>query len=242
MEQPAMLTCKQRMTRFRGKATLILPKAIAVAGGVIAALLVACVWSIGVTQAQEGERQLCGEPVALPVQPEQAGRYRFQQIAGPYDIRVDLIPSRLSLGTTVLAVYVWEASTCQPVPDAMVTLSTRHRDADEEKKVNANHIPEEPGRYHAQMTLDAAGDWQVTIVIVDDDLGTAAVEVPTLTVAEARVDIGGRFVFIAVSLIIIAGAAYLWWSTQRRRRRLGAAGLPGDGSGPDDDPASGAGP
>lgn len=208
--------------------------------GVLGALLAAWVWTAGVMQAQESDQQPCGEPVSAPVQPEQAGRYRFQQIAEPYYVRVALIQSRLSIGTTVVAIYVWEASTCQPVTDAMITLWTRHGEADEEKKVTANNIREEsePARYHAQMTLNAPGEWHVTIEI-SNPLGEAALEVPTLTVEETRQDIGGRLVFIAVLLVIIAGAGYLWWSTQRRRRRLGVAGRPGDGTAPDDDPASG---
>lgn len=174
----------------------------------------------------------------MPAQPEEAGRYRFQQIVEPYDIRVDLIQSRLSIGTTVVAIYVWESSTCRPVPDAEITLLPRHFDAEEAKKVTAVNLSDEsdPSRYHAQMTLDAPGDWQVTIQIVGD-LGNAALEVPTLTVGEARQDLGGRLVFIAVSLAIIAGAAYLWWSTQRRRRRLELEGRPDDGDDTDSGPA-----
>ena len=205
----------------------------------IAALLAAWAWSMGVAQAQENSAQGCGEPIVLPVQPEPTGRYRFQQIAEPYDVRVDLYPSRLRIGTTVVGIYVWEASTCQPVTDAKITLWTRHGEADEQKKVTANNIREEsePERYHALMTLDAPGEWQVDIEI-SSDLGDAALVAPTLTVEEARQDMGGRWVFIAVLLVIIAGAAYLWWSTQRRRRRLASGSRPDDG----DDPASGPAP
>ena len=235
-----MLTCKQGITRSRGKPALIFARVIVVAGGVIAALLAAWVWSIGVAQAQENSAQGCGEPIILPVQPEPTGRYRFQQIAEPYDVRVDLYPSRLRIGTTVVGIYVWEASTCQPVTDATITLWTRHGEADEQKKVTANNIREEsePERYHAQMTLDAPGDWQVTIDI-SSDLGDAALVAPTLTVEEARQDMGGRWVFIAVLLVIISGAAYLWWSTQRRRRRLESGNRSEGGAGPDDGSASG---
>ena len=219
---------------------MMLPKEIVVAGSVTMVLLIACIGSIGVIQAQEGGGQQCGEPTTLPVQPEDAGRYRFQREVEPYYVRVDLIQSRLSIGTTVVAVYVWEESTCRPVPDATITLLTRHSDAQEEKKVTAVNLRDEsdPARYHAQMTLDAPGDWQVTIEIAGD-LGNAALEVPTLTVEEARQDLGGRLVFIAVSLVIIAGAAYLWWSTQRRRRRLESSDQPSGSPAPDDGPDSG---
>ena len=208
--------------------------------GVVAALLAAWVWTAGVMQAQESDQQPCGEPVTLPVQPEQAGRYRFQQIAEPYYVRVALIQSRLSIGTTIVAIYVWDASTCQPVTDATITLWTRHAEADEEKKVTANNIRDEsePARYHAQMTLDAPGEWHVAIEI-SNPLGEAVLEVTTLTVEEARQDIGGRLVFIATLLVIISGAGYLWWSTQRQRRRLGSKSDPGDGPGSGDDAASG---
>ncbi len=217
-------------------------KTTAVVGCVLGLLLAGWVWIAGLVQAQESEEHLCGEPISLPVQPEPTGRYRFQQIAEPYDVRVDLYPSRLRIGTTVVGIYVWEASTCQPVTDATITLWTRHGEADEQKKATANNIREEsePERYHAQMTLDAPGDWQVTIDI-SSDLGDAALVAPTLTVEEARQDMGGRWVFIAVLLVIIAGAAYLWWSTQRRRRLLSAAGKPADDVGADGEPPPGPG-
>ena len=190
----------------------------------------------GVARAQG-----CGGPAAPAVQPDDGGVLRFQQIVGPYEIRVALVQSSLSLGTTLVAVYVVDKSTCQPVPDARVLLLTRHEDEDNQGRATAHNTPGELERYDAQMTLEASGEWNLTIEVASD-LGTVAVEVPTLTVEAGRQFSGGTYVFIGVFAVIIAGAAYLWWSSQRRRRRLGERDPPGDGAGRGDDPGAGFGP
>ncbi len=142
------------------------------------------------------------------------------------------------MGVTLIAVYVLEEATGQPIPDVRVLLRTRHEDADTQGRATAHNTPQEPERYDAQMTLDAPGSWRITVEVASA-LGTVAVEVPTLTVEKTRRISGGTFVFLGVFLVIIAGAAYLWWSTQRRRRRSGPTGWPGDGTSTTDDPGPG---
>ena len=175
------------------------------------------------------------------VQAQEDGVQRFREVAGPYEIKVAIVQSNLSLGTTLLAVYVVDEATGQPVPDARVLLRTKHEDEETEGRATAHNTPREPERYDAQFTLDAPGTWQVT-VDVDSSLGRVAVELPQLTVAETRKISGGTFVFLAIFLVLIGGAAYLWWSTQRRRRRLGPKDWSGDGADTTDDPSSGAVP
>ena len=212
------------------------------AGIVLLALLAVWASVAGIAQAQGDGTQKTQEPVPLIVQPEENGVQRFRQIAGPYDIRVALVQSSLSLGTTLIAIYVVDEATGQPVPDARVLLRTKHEDGDAEGKATAHNTPQEPERYDAQMTLESPGSWRVTVE-VDSGLGTVAVEVPPLIVGETRKISGGTFVFIGIFLVIIAGALYLWWSTQRRRRRGGPAGWPMEDAGANDDPGSGpAGP
>ena len=195
-------------------------KKTAVAGVVLLALLLAWSLTTPTTQAQED------------------GVQRFREIAGPYEIKVAIVQSSLSLGTTLLAVYVVDQAKGQPIPDVRVLLHTKHEDGAAEGKVTAHNTPNEPERYDAQFTLDAPGIWQVTVE-VDSSLGRVAVEIPPLTVAEARRISAGTFVFIVIFLVIIAGAVYLWWSTKRQRRRSGPRGWPGDGAGTKDDPGSG---
>ena len=198
------------------------------------------VWvsATGVAQAQEDGTQQTQEPVTLVAQPPENGVQRFRQIVGPYDIKVAIVQSSLSLGTTLMAIYVVEEATGQPVPDARVLLRTKHEDRDSEGRATAHNTPQEPERYDAQITLDAPGSWRVTVEVASA-LGTVALEVPPLNVEETRKISGGTFVFIGIFLVIIAGAVYLWWSTQRRMRRSGPASWPGEDTGTKDDPGSG---
>ena len=207
-------------------------------GVVLLGLFAAWTLATGVAQAQGDGDHRSGELTTLVAQPEEDGVQRFRQIVGPYNIRVALVQSGLSLGTTLMAVYVVEESTGKPISDVRVLLRTRHEDEDTQGRATAHNTPQEPERYDAQMTLDAPGTWLVTVEVTSA-LGTVAVEVPPLTVEEARRISGGTFVYIGVFLVIITGAVYVWWSTQRRRRRSGPTGWPGDGTGTTDDPGSG---
>ena len=208
------------------------------AGTALLALLAVWVSVTGVAQAQGDGTQQTQEPVTLVAQPQEYGVQRFRQIVGPYNIRVALVQSSLSLGTTLIAIYVVEEATGRPIPDVRVLLRTKHEGRDTEGRATAHNTPQEPERYDAQMTLDAPGSWRVTVEVASA-LGTVAVEVPPLYVEETRRISGGTFVFIGIFLVIIAGVAYLWWSTQRRRRRSGSTGWPGEGAGTKDDPGSG---
>ena len=174
------------------------------------------------------------------VQAQEDGVQRFREVAGPYELKVAIVQSGLSLGTTLLAIYVVDEATGQAVPDARVLLRTKHEDEESEGRATAHNTPGEPERYDAQITLDAPGTWQVTVE-VDSSLGRVAVDLPQLTVAEARKISGGTFVFLAIFLVLIGGAAYLWWNTQRRRR-VGPKDWSGDGADTTDDPSSGAVP
>ena len=163
------------------------------------------------------------------VQAQEAGVQRFRELAGPYEIKVAIVQSSLSLGTTLLAIYVVEEATGQPIPDARVLLRTKHEGKETEGRASAHNTPQEPERYDAQFTLESPGIWRVTIE-VDSTLGRVAVELPPLTVDEARRISAGTFVFIAIFLVLIMGAVYLWWSTRRRQRRASTMDDPGSGA------------
>ena len=142
---------------------------------------------------------------------------RYREIAGAYEISMALVQSSLSLGTTLLAITVVEASSGQPVPGARVLLKTSHEAADSEITTIALNSQGNPERYDAVVQLDAAGTWRVAVE-VDSSLGRVSVEMARLEVPETRKITGGTFVFIGVFMVIIAGVAYVWWSTQRGRR------------------------
>lgn len=156
-------------------------------------------------------------PIPVQGQERDTNVLRFQQTAGPYDIRIAVVQSALSLGTTLFAITVLEAATEEPVPDARIVLRPRHEGGDQQGKATAHNTVQSPERYDAQINLDAPGRWLVTVE-VDSSLGLVAVAFIELEVPEARKIFGGTFVFIGAFAMIMGGVAYVWWSTKRQRR------------------------
>ena len=152
----------------------------------VVALMVLASWAqaTGIAQGQDDGAQQSRELATLVAQPEEDGVQRFHQIVGPYDIKVALVQSSLSLGTTLVAIFVVEEATGESIPDVRVLLRTRHEDEDTEGRATAHNTPQEPERYDAQMTLDAPGSWLMTVEVTSA-LGTVAVEVPPLTVGQS---------------------------------------------------------
>ena len=157
-------------------------------------------------------------PIPVQGQERDTNVLRFQQTAGPYDIRIAVVQSALSLGMTLFTITVLEAATEEPVPDARIVLRPRHEGGDQQGKATAHNTVHSPERYDAQVNLDAPGHWLVTVE-VDSSLGLVAVAFIELEVAEARKISGGTFVFIGAFAMIMGGIAYVWWSAKRQRRR-----------------------
>ena len=157
-------------------------------------------------------------PIPVHGQDGDTNVLRFQQTAGPYDIRVAVVQSALSLGTTLFAITILDAATEEPVPDARVVLRPRHESGDQQGKATAHNTVQSPERYDAQVNLDAPGHWLVTVE-VDSSLGLVAVAFIELEVPEARKISGGTFVFYGAFAMIMGGVAYVWWSAKRQRRR-----------------------
>ena len=165
-------------------------------------LLVLAYWALSPTLAQAQDTDV----------------QRYREIAGAYEISMAVVQSSLSLGTTLLAITVVEASNGQPVPDARVLLKSRHEAGDGEITSIAHNAPNNPDRYDAVVDLDAPGTWHLAVEI-DSSLGRVSAEMAQLEVPETRKITGGTFVFIGVFAVLIAGVVYVWWSTQRGRRR-----------------------
>jgi len=162
-------------------------------------------------------------PTLAAAQAQGSEVQRFQQVAGPYKISAAVVQSGLSLGVTLFAITVVDEATGLPIPDVRVTLLTKHDESGQVGKGTAHNTPGNPDRYDAQMDLDTAGLWRVT-VDVESSKGKVAVEMMQLVVPATRRITSGTFVFIGVFVVIIAGAAYLWWSTQRHRSSSSGTG------------------
>ncbi len=153
-----------------------------------------------------------------PAAAQDADILRVRTLPGLYDVRAAIVQSGLSLGVTLFAITVVEASTGQPIPDARVTLETLHEGSGAEGRATAHNTPSFPDRYDAQMDLHKPGIWRVNVRL-DSSLGLVSTELTQLEVAETRRISGGTFVFIGVFVVLLGGVAYVWWSTQRRRRK-----------------------
>jgi protein-S-isoprenylcysteine O-methyltransferase Ste14 len=155
----------------------------------------------------------------------------FQAKAGPYQITLEQRLSRLSLGAAGFVVTVQELPSGRPVPDARVALWLQSPRSTDRTQSLALGGPDAPGQYVAELNLDAPGLWQVAVE-VSSPLGVGVVEAPPVAVPAKRQFSSGSWVFIGVTLALVAGAGYVFWSARRvRRSAIGSADSYGQGGG-----------
>ena len=118
-----------------------------------------------------------------------------------------------------------DEATGQPVPEARVVIRSRHRATGEEGWATALPVPERPEIYRARLKLETPGPWQMRVDI-DGPLGRVDTEVGTVHIPEPRQYWAGSLVFAGMSLMLLAGAAYVAWTIRRaqRRRQVADAG------------------
>lgn len=151
------------------------------------------------------------------------------ETVGPYQVRVVIVPSNLSLGRVQFIVAVLDAATQQPIPDARVVIRTHREGETSGGWALALYIPQAPQHYQAAVHLDGAGAWRAQVEI-SGSRGDALVEVPPIQVPQMRRFTSGSLVFIGVFAVIALGAAYVLWSAARQgRRRAAAAARRGQG-------------
>ncbi len=153
----------------------------------------------------------------------------FQAAAGPYQISVEEWLSGLSLGRAQFLVTLREQATGRPVTDARVSLWFQSPRSSDRAQTLALSGPDTPGVYEARVNLDSPGLWHVALEVTSP-LGVALVDLPPVPVPSARRFSDGSWVFIGVTLVLVAGAGYVYWSARRARRGIaGAAASPGSG-------------
>ena len=97
----------------------------------------------------------------------------------------------------------------------------------------AVRVTDIPGRYDAQMNLEAPGVWRVNVE-VSSSLGQVSVEIPPVTVPAERGPSQGSIVFLVVFWVLVLGALYVWWSARREQRKR-VAHLSSEGLGQDEE-------
>ncbi len=142
----------------------------------------------------------------------------IQQTAGPYEVGVLTERSNLSVGRARFIITVDDPVTGGPVNGAEIVIRIKHQAEGTEGWAAAYSVPTFPGTYHAQTRFDSPGVYLVSIEI-QGELGKGTVLVEPLNVPDLRGYSSGSFVFVGLTLVLVAGAAFLWWNTSRQNKR-----------------------
>ena len=135
------------------------------------------------------------------------------ETAGPYLLRVGILPSDPSLGPLHVSILLREANGGAAVHDATVTVALTGPGTAEQAP--APNSPQNPELYEGNLWLDALGEWSVTLDI-DSPLGRATHAFNVRAAAEGGFNL--MWIIVAAAAVLVAGS--LAWSQWQRRRRL----------------------
>ena len=139
-------------------------------------------------------------------------------VAGPHDVRLVVVNSNLAAGFVKMVLFVTNANTGEPVPDARVVVLAKNEEEDFEGWGTALNSPGMPERYDIRMNLGSTGEWVIS-VDVSSSLGQGGATALTLEVPSFNSYTSGSIVFFGVFTVMMLGVVYLFWSTKRNNRR-----------------------
>ena len=137
----------------------------------------------------------------------------IDEVAGPYLLRVGVLPGDPTLGPLHVSILVQDATGDTAVDDA--TVSVAATGPGEPSQTEAVNSPQSPQLYEGNLYLDALGDWSLTLDI-NGGLGRAE----HTFIVRARAEGGFNLMFIIVSAVIVLIIGSLVMSQLQRRRRL----------------------
>ncbi len=137
----------------------------------------------------------------------------IDEVAGPYLLRVGVLPADPTAGPLHVSTLVQDASGDTAVDDATVRVSVSG--AGTASQTDAVNSPQNPQLYEANLLLDALGQWSVTLDI-EGGLGRASHTFPIRATEEGGFNL--MFAIAAAVAALVAGS--LLWSQLQRRRRL----------------------
>ena len=137
----------------------------------------------------------------------------IDQIAGPYQLRVGILPADPIAGPLHVSILILDADTKEAVEDATVRVSLAG--AGTPGETDAVNSPQSPELYEGNLWLDALGDWQVTL-----DIDSPAGPATHAFNVRAREEGGFNLMFVIVAAAAVLVIASLFWSQLQRRRRI----------------------
>ena len=137
----------------------------------------------------------------------------IDEVAGPYLLRVGVLPADPIAGPLHLSILILDAETQEAVEDATVRVSVSG--AGTPAETDAANSPQSPELYEGNLWLDALGDWEVTLNI-DSPAGPATHTFNVRASSESGFNL--MFVIVAVAAVLVVGS--LVWSQLQRRRRI----------------------
>lgn len=140
--------------------------------------------------------------------------------AGPYSVSVEA-KSLPSLQSVQFLIRVENTETGQPADDVTVTVLTTWSGSDDTGE-NIALSPNVPGLYTATLKFDP-GRWETTVLIEPPDGGSYGADGFVFDIPEPTNNVEAGFVFLGVSVILLAGAGYLVWQVRKAQRQRNAA-------------------
>ena len=136
----------------------------------------------------------------------------IDEVAGPYQLRVGVLPGNPIAGPLHLSIRIVEAEGGAEVHDAAVRISANGPGT--VSRGEAVNSPQTPQLYEGNLWLDALGDWTISLEI-DGAPGAATHTFDVRASNESRFNL--MFVIVAVAAALLV-ASLLWSQIQRRRR------------------------
>lgn len=156
--------------------------------------------------------------------PEDVALVIYDEVTGPYRVKIRQSPPRAIVGTLRVIVEPTYAETGEPVENALIRIFGTPPEAGERQFSPGLNSPTDRTRYFGQMELEEPGVWTIDVEIDAD--GDRAIAIAQATIHE-RARSGdntlvGTILFILISGAFVGAGTWLWLTSKKARRRRDA--------------------
>ncbi len=148
----------------------------------------------------------------------------FDDLAGPYRVRISQVPARAIVGTLRIIVEPTDATTGLPVENALIRIFGTPPETGDRQFSPGLNAPSDRKLYFGQLQLEEAGVWTLDVEI-DADQGRAIAIGQTTIHERARSGSGtliGTILFTLISLAFVGVGVWLWYTSRKARQRRNA--------------------